>query len=53
MSRSTPVDRESTDRIGAVADRDRSPATASSGFDGSSRSGSDRNDPDGDHWDDD
>jgi hypothetical protein len=55
MPRSTPMDHESADRIGAAADRDPDSATASSGFDDRAGAAADRNDPDpyDDQWDDD
>ena len=55
MGRSTPMDHEAADRIGAAADRDPDSATASSGFDDRADVAADRNEPDSsdDDWDDD
>lgn len=49
---STPMDRESADRISDAAVRDPDSPTAVSGFDERAEAAADRNEPD-DDWDDD
>lgn len=53
MPRSTPMDHEAANRIGAAADKDPQSATATSGFDDRADAAADRNDPYDDQWDDD
>lgn len=50
---STPMDRESADRIGAAAGRDPDSPTATSGFDDRADAAADRNDSDDDYDEDD
>ncbi|MFG1849575.1 hypothetical protein [Micromonospora carbonacea] len=45
MARSTPMDHESADRIGAAARRDPVSPTATSGFDERAQDAADRNEP--------
>lgn len=52
MPRSTPMDHEAADRIGAAADRDPESATARSGFDDRAEAAADRNDPQDGYGDD-
>ncbi|MFD4177206.1 hypothetical protein [Streptomyces anulatus] len=52
---STPMDRESADRIASAAERDPESATAVSGFDERAADAAERNEPEDDYepWDED
>lgn len=53
MQRSTPMDRESSDRISAAAERDPESPTATGGFDERAEAAAERNDPPADEYDED